>query len=140
MDNDKKITAASFETNVLYMMVLAMDLILRDCERRMAVHRTAWKHEKKQAFTRYMKAVRDACIINEMLTQDIYDVDEKHDFRNIPVWQEEANELARLILLYADKSSDTDAVEKIHSYIRSFKGDGIADEDLLKRFYLNKGE
>lgn len=139
MDNDKRISVPSFETNVLYMMALAMDLILRDCERRMAAGRAGWKHEKKSVFTRFMKAVKDACLLNEMLTQDIYDVDEKHSFKNIPVWQEEANELARLVLLYADKSSDVDAVEKIHSYIRSFKGDGIADDELLERFYLNKG-
>lgn len=124
---------AEFETNVLYMMSIAMDLILRDCER---ITPGGWKREKKQIFTRYIETIKRAYFLQEQLMQDIYAVDEKKNFRNVPVWQEEANELARLILLYADRSSDVDAVEKIHAFLRSIPGEGICDEKLLDRFYL----
>ena len=129
---------AGLETNVLYMMSLTMDLILRHNEFLMSKQREAFKREKKQLFTRYTKAVRDACILQEMLTQDIYDCDEKYNWKNIPVWQEESNELARLILMYADRSVDQDVVDKIFAYIRKQPNEGIVDENLLKDFYLKK--
>lgn len=115
-----------------------MDLILRDNEWRMNKQRETFKREKKQLFSRYTKAVRDACYLQDQLTQDIFDCDEKHGWKNIPLWQEEANELARLILLFADRSSDQDTVDKIFSFIRSLQGEGIVDEKMLESFYLKK--
>ena len=138
---DKKnipINQAGVETNVLYMMSLAMDLILRNNEWLMSKNREAFKREKKQLFTRYTKTVRDACILQDMLTQDIYDVDEKHDFRNIQTWQEESNELARLILLFADRSANQEVVDKIFAFIREQPCEGIVDEKMLESFYLKK--
>lgn len=120
------------------MMSLAMDLLIRESERRMRKQGATFRREKKQLFTRFMKAVQAACILQEDLTQDIYNEDEKHGFRNIQVWQDEANELARLVLLYADKSADQEVCDKIHAFIRSFPGDGIVDEKLLENFYLKK--
>lgn len=128
----------STEVNTIYMMSLAMDLILRDAEWRMRKHREAFKHEKRQLFTRFTKAVRDACYLQDRLTQDIFDCDEKHDWKNIPVWQEESNELARLILLYADRSANIDEVSSIFKHIRSLPGEGIVDEAMLSNFYLRK--
>ena len=124
--------------NSLYMMSLAMDLMIREAERRMRREGATFRREKKQLFTRFMKAVNTACILQDELTQDIYREDEKHNFRNVPIWQDEANELARLILLYADKSADQDVCDKIHAFIRSFPGDGIVTDEMLKPFYLKK--
>lgn len=115
-----------------------MDLILRDNERRMRREHEAFKHEKKQVFTRYIKAVRDACYLQDQLMQDIFDCDEKHNWQNIPLWQDEANELARLVLLYSDRSGDQNAVDSIFKHIRSLQGEGIVDEKMLESFYLKK--
>lgn len=128
----------STEVNTIYMMSLAMDLILRDAEWRMRKHREAFKHEKRQLFTRFTKAVRDACYLQDHLTQDIFDCDEKHDWKNIPVWQEESNELARLILLFADRSSDADVVDRIFSFVREQPAEGIVTDGMLESFYLKK--
>ena len=133
---DRTLKQASLETNALYMLSLAMDLILRNNEWLMAKKREYFKHEKKQLFTRYTKAVRDACYLQDKLTQDIYDVDEANNFKNVDIWLEEANELARLILLFADRSANTDVVEAIFKHIRSLPGDGIVDEKMLESFYL----
>lgn len=136
---DEKIRrASSLMTNTLYMMSLAMDLILRNNEWLMRKHLESFKREKKQLFTRYAKAVRDACFLQEQLTQDIYDCDVVHNFRNVQIWQEEANELARLMLLFADRSADQDVVNSIFKFIREQPGEGIVDEELLKNFYLKK--
>ena len=136
---DKKNTLlnqAGMMTNTLYMMSLAMDRIMRTCEWMMAKNKEAWKKEKKQLFTRYSKAVRQACVLQDMLTQDIYDCDEKHNYKNVDVWLEEANELARLVLLFADRSVDPDAVDSIFKHVRSIVGEGIVDEKMLESFYL----
>lgn len=135
---DKEEKQKALLTNTLYMMSLAMDLMIRDLERRIILQGAMFVREKKQTFNRFIKAVQTACILQDDLTQDIYTEDEKHNFKNIQIWQEEANELARLVLLYADKSADQDVCDKIHSFIRSFPGDGIVDEKMLENFYLKK--
>lgn len=136
---DKKntpINQAGMMTNALYMMSLSMDRILRTCEWLMAKNREAWKREKKQLFNRYTKAVRDACLLQDILTQDIYDCDEKHNYRNVDVWLEEANELARLVLMFADRSADPDVVNAIFKFIRDQPAEGIVDEKMLESFYM----
>ena len=133
---ERELKQCSVEVNTLYMMSLAMDIILRHNETVMGRMREAWKREKKQLFTRYSKAVRDACILQDMLTQDIYDCDEKHNYKNVDVWLEEANELARLVLLFADRSVDEEAGNGIFKHVRSVVGEGIVDEEMLESFYL----
>lgn len=97
-----------------------------------------FRGEKKQLFNRYTKAVQTALVLQEDMTQDIYKEDERHNFRNVQIWQEEANELARLMLLFADRSADQDTVNSIFKFIREQPGEGIVDEELLKNFYLKK--
>ena len=129
---------AGLETNLLYMASLAMDLILRNNEWLMSKQRESFKREKRQLFTRYTKAVRDACWLQDQLTQDIFDCDAKHSYSNIQIWQEEANELARLMLLFADRSADQDVVDKIFSFIREQPAEGIVDDKMLDNFRLRK--
>ncbi len=132
------INQAGLETNLLYMASLAMDLILRNNEWLMSKQREAFKREKKQLFTRYTKAVRDACWLQDQLTQDIFDCDAKNSFRNVQVWQDEANELARLMLMYADRSANQEVIDKIFAFIREQPSEGIVDENMLQNFYLKK--
>ena len=134
-EQDKQIAVL---VNTIYMMSLAMDLMIREIERKMRAEGATFRREKRQIFTRFMKAVNTACILQEELTQDIFREDEKHNFKNIQIWQDEANELARLVLLYADKSADQDVCDKIHAFIREQPGDGIVTEEMLKSFYLKK--
>ena len=136
--NEKILKQASCETNVLYMMSLAMDLILRNNEWLMSRQREFFRRDKKQLFTRYTKTVRDACYLQDLLTQDIFDADEKNNYRNIQIWQDEANELSRLVLLFADRSADQDVVDRIFAFIREQPGDGIVTEEMLESFYLKK--
>lgn len=126
------------ETNVLYMMSQAMDLIMRDCERRMAKNKECFKQQKKQTFNRYMQAVKTACILNEDLCQDIYEHESKRNYKDVQIWQEQANELARFVLLLADISPYMGYVNEVFKHLRSFKGEGIITEEVLKNFYLKK--
>lgn len=138
MMDEKNTKTISTEVNTIYMMSLAMDLIIRNIEWRMNRNGETFRREKRQLFTRFIQAVKTACILQEDLTQDIYREDEKHGFRNVPIWQEEANELARLILLFADRSADEDVVDKIFAFVREQPSEGIVDETLLNDFRLKK--
>ena len=138
---DKKnssINQAGIIHNCLYMMSLAMDRLVREVEPIMRNHSESFVREKKQLFSRYSKTVKDACRLQDELTQDIWDMEEKHNYRNVDFWLEQGNELARLILLFADRSSDQNNVDKVFSLLRSLPGEGIVDEDLLDLFYLKK--
>ena len=136
--NEKALKQASLETNTVYLMSMAMDLILRNNEWLMAKNREAFKREKKQVFTRYTKAVRDACYLQDMLMEDIFQVDSANNYKNIQIWQEEANELARLVLLFADRSADQQVVDNIFKFVREQPADGIVTEEMLQSFYLKK--
>lgn len=137
MDNkdEKKLSVI---INSIYMMSLSMDLMIREAERIMRRDGATFRREKRQIFTRFMKAVNTACILQEELTQDIYREDEKHNFKNVQIWQDEANELARLILLFADRSANEDTVNEIFKHLRSLPCEGIVDEKMLESFYLKK--
>lgn len=131
-----KITVQSVETNVLYMGVMALDLILRDAERRMKAAGGEFKYEKKMVFNRFFKAVKEACLMAERLQDDVVDSTAKSSYKDYDVWLGEANELARLILTYADKSSEDGAAEAVFDRLDSFKGAGVVSEDDLRRFFL----
>lgn len=135
---EKGLNQIAVLVNTIYMMSLAMDLIIRDIEWRMSKNRECLRKDKKQLFTRFMQAVKTACILQEDMTQDIYNEDKKHGYRNVQIWQEEANELARLMLLFADRSADQDVVDKIFSFIREQPAEGIVDEKMLDNFRLRK--
>lgn len=124
--------------NTLYMMSLSMDRMIRESERLLYRERSLFRMEKKQTFNRFMQAVKTACILQDDLTQDIYQSDEKHNFRNVQIWQDESNELARLVLLFADRSADQDVVDRIFAFIREQPGEGIVTEEMLESFYLKK--
>lgn len=132
------INQAGIIHNCLYMMSLAMDRLLREVEPIMNKHSESFVREKKQLFSRYSKTVKDACRLQDELTQDIWDMEAKHDYRNVDFWLEQGNELARLNLLFADRSSDQNNVDKVFSLLRSLPGEGIVDEELLNLFYLKK--
>lgn len=140
MDQKKNtsIKQAGIIHNCLYMMSLAMDRLMREVEPIMSKHSESFVREKKHLFGRYSKTVKDACRLQDELTQDIWDMEEKHNYRNVDFWLEQGNELARLILLFADRSSDQNNVDKVFSLLRALPGEGIVDEDLLKLFYLKK--
>ena len=137
-----KVTPGDVEVNCLFMMSQAMDLILRDVDLRMKQMAAkegktgGFKQSKKMLFRRFTDAVRSACIMAEQLNEDILAIEQPKHFKDYDIWLNESNELARLILLYADKSSEEGATESIFGYLNSFHGAGIINEQSLKPFYL----
>lgn len=131
---------SDFLTNTAYLVALALDLLVRESEKTLnrLTPAQGWKFEKKQMFTRFTDYVKKACLINEDIFKDVCDVEAKNKYKYLDVWQEEANELARFILMIGDRTSDIDTIQEIHAFIRSLPGDGNATEDLLNKFYMKK--
>lgn len=133
----ENVQVESVETNTIYMMAEAMDIIIRDLARRMQSRGGEFKREKKALFSRYTSAIKSCCVISEQLNDDVVATSGKHSYKDYELWQEESNELARLMLLYADKSLEgEEAVEAIFGHLKSFRGAGIITDKVLERFYL----
>lgn len=122
--------------NAAFMVSLSLELMLRYIEVQLSKQGASFQREAKQKFSRFLDFTRKALYYAEELTQEIYKVDADVHWKNIPVWQEESNELARLILLYADKSADTDNVNAIFKHLRELKGEDIITDEVLDFFRL----
>lgn len=132
----KKVSPEDVLINAEFMTALALELMLRETERRMEMESACFQREAKQKFNRFIDHTKKALHFAEELTQEIYNVDADVKWKNIPVWQEESNELARLILLYADKSANVDNVNEVFKLLRSLPGEDIITEEMLDRFRL----
>lgn len=134
----KKISQVDFLINTTYMCALTLELFLRDVDNRLRMEGATIHREKKQNFSRFIEHTKKALYFADRLFDDITEVDSENKWKNIPVWQEESNELARLILMYADKSADVENVFKVFKVLRDIKGEGILDEKMLDNYYLKK--
>lgn len=134
----QKTTPEDLTINAAFMTALSLELMIRDIERRLMAQGAGFRKDAKQKFSRFLDFTKKALYYAEELTQEIYDVDADVKWKNIPVWQEESNELARLILLYADKSADVDNVEKIFRLLNELPGEGIVTEEMLNNYRLKK--
>ena len=137
-EQKRELDIAGVEINTCYLLTQACDLILRDCARRHDRLGMPMYRETKQRFGRWAEAVKRACILNEDLAQDIYTHEAKRNYKDVDIWQEQSNELARFVLMIADRSKYIDFINEIFKHLRSFNGDGIITEDVLKNFYLKK--
>lgn len=138
--NNSNINQSDFLVNSIYMTAISLELMLLESERMLnrKVPPEGWKYEKKRMFNNFTDYVKKACTMLDQIHQDIYDVEKKNDYKYVSVWQEEANELARFILMIADRTSDPEIISEIHDFIKSRKGDGFSTEELLNKFYLKK--
>ena len=128
------------EVNTLYLCALAMDLLLRDSEERMRQEGQCWKQEKKRMFTQYLDYVKKACIVHDKIYQDVISAEEQNRFKYFHVWQEEANELVRLMLLYSDGSENLSFVSELFTKLCECKTGTIVDQEMLDKFFLNKAK
>lgn len=130
-------TVSDLMINTLYMMTQTFELIMRDFERRIKVDGIVFRHEKKQQFNRLMKSIRDIHTQFELVYNDIIMSAEEVGWKELDLWARDANALARMILLWADKcGSYPQNEEDVFSLLKALKGEGIVTEDVLKRFYL----
>ena len=131
-------TPENILTDSVYTIALAADLMTSDLLRRLNSKGDGLRQRSKWNLNEMIKALKRASHFGSELMQEVIDADEEYKWKNIQVWQEEANELARLVLLWQDREPLPNVCNDIFKYIRSTKGEGTVDEDMLKQYYLIK--
>ena len=95
----EKIT--NLEINLLYRLARAMDIILRDCEKNLELQRYSFHREKKKAFNELMRSIENSKRLYDKLDEDVCNI--YQDGRDFDQVQEEAFELAEMLVNFADK-------------------------------------
>lgn len=130
-------TVDSLEINILYMLTQVFELIMRDFERRLRPAGIVFRHEKKQQFNRLMKSIKDIYTQFEILYQDLIISAEPHGWKELDYWQSDANDLARMVLLWADKCGPyPDHMEQVFRLMKTYKGEGIITDEVLEHFHM----
>lgn len=138
MTMENKPTQTDVIINTAYMLVLTLELMVRDTERRLMAKKERLHKEKKLNLARFCESAKRALFYAEQLTEDIYTMDSKHNYSNIQTWQDESNELARLILLYSDRATDIDNVNKVFRLLCELPGENIVNDEMLDYYRLKQ--
>ena len=138
----KEFTVEGLMVNMAYTCAFASERMILEVERILKGRGEGLKHEKKQAFTRLAETLRaakryydfifDADLIKAVESSgEVTDYDRAH---------EDAKEIARLLLLYADRCGYNQAnYEELFRVLRNMPdGLGLITEDVLKNFYMKK--
>lgn len=134
----EKRTVAELEVNLIYSMSWAMDRLLLDIESRLKGKGDGLQREKKRAFNNLMDAINRAYRASAALREDIELASSRSGYKELDIWAVETNELCRLLLLWTDRCDTEETTNQVFKLLRSFEGDGIITEDVLKSYYLKK--
>lgn len=119
------------EVNAMYTTAFALYFLAQDAERRMNRHKRAFVFEQKQHFNDLIKALKRAKYEQDCLYED-YIRAWGDEFEKYMDEQRNANDLARLIMLWWDRVDGYyDRVIAVEKFIReNFEGSEVTDEDL----------
>ena len=131
-------TQENILTDSIFLMAFASDLMIQDLNRRMRANGNGIRECSKFNLNELNKALKRVSYFADKLWQELFDAEEENNWKNVQVWQDEANELARLILLWQDREKRPDICNEIFKFIRSTEGEGVVNEDMLKQYYLIK--
>lgn len=132
-------TVHDLEINVLYLLTQVFEVMMRDFERRISKEGIEFWQEKKRQFNRLMKSVRDIYTQFDILYEDIIISAEPVGWQELDEWQADANAVARLVLLYADRCCPRpENSESLFKFLEGLSGDGVVGEEALGRFMMKK--
>lgn len=137
MEENTKVDIVKVETNTVYIMALAFERILDDMETRFRKKGRAMRHEKKMRFSNIINSIaavkRNVDIIDtEDFAQGLKKAPEHYQY-----YQEDAYDMARVILLLADRQSrDCTTVKQLEDFLAAKPGIDIVTQDVLDRFIL----
>ena len=137
MENNKRRRVEDAEINLLYIAAMAMERIIDDIEKRLNVRKGSFHRERKMRFSSMMDSIKNVKRLNDLIDQIDYGQALEGNYEAYQYFQEDAYELARVLLLFADRhTKDPDVGNKVSKYLRSMEGSGIINEEVLERFYL----
>jgi hypothetical protein len=125
--------------NILYVMAMAMDRIVRVMEVLLKAQNKTWHRERKMRFNEMIKCANRIKALNNIIDYEDYGEALKGKEYVYQYYQEDAYKLARLILLFCDRDTvSEDNSNETFKLMRSQEGTGNIGEEELKFFYLNK--
>lgn len=140
MEETKKTRSVEdMEINLLYVAAMAFERIIDDVEKRLNAKKRTFQFEKKKRFNDMMGSIKNVKRLNDLIDQMDYAEGLKGNYESYQYYQEDAYELARILLLFADRhSKNIEIGNEVAKFLRSKESAEIVDENVLERFYLKK--
>lgn len=139
METKKKRPLADILINIIYVMAMAMDRMIRVTEILMLGEQNGWKYEKKMRFKEMIRCAERIKALNNVLDYEDYDEARKEHGEYYQYYQEDAYKLCRFLLFFCDRDAvSEDNSNETFKLMRSQEGTGNVDEEDMKFFYLNK--
>ena len=127
------------EINVTYVIALALSVLINDIEKSLLSRRVRYKQDRKRRFNNIISSIKEIKRNLDIIDYIDFAEDLEGHYDAYQYYQEDAAELARLVLLFADRQGhNPDNANEVFRLLRSQTGEGIIDEETLKRFYLKK--
>lgn len=137
-EEQSRMSVENAEINVLYTTAFAIYLIAQDAEQRMNAAGMSLGFRRKQLFNGIIKDLQAAKRKQDELYQD-YIKAWKNNIKNYDEEQENANSLARFLMLWFDRVEGWEDKEKaVEEFIKTLSPEDIVSEDSLKRFKIKK--
>lgn len=131
-------TPENILTDSIFLMAFAQDLMIQDLQRRMKAKGEGLRQRSKLNLKQMLSHIKAASHYADELKEELFEADSENKWKNIQTWQDESNELARLVLLWQDREIFPEVCNDIFKHIRSTKCEGVVDDAMLKQYYLIK--
>ena len=137
-EEQSRMSVENAEINILYTTTFAIYFIAQDAERRMNAAGMSLGFRRRQLFNGIIKDLQGVKRKQDELYKD-YIKAWKNNIKNYDEEQENANSLARLLMLWFDRVEGWEDKEKaVEEFIKTLSPEDIVSEDSLKRFKIKK--
>lgn len=137
-EEQSRMSVENAEINILYTTAFAIYFIAQDAERRMNAAGMSLGFRRRQLFNGIIKDLQGAKRKQDELYKDYIKAWE-NNIKNYDEEQENANSLARLLMLWFDRVEGWEDKEKaVEEFIKTLSPEDIVNEDSLKRFKIKK--
>ena len=137
-EEQSRMSVENAEINILYTTAFAIYFIAQDAEQRMNAAGMSLGFRRRQLFNGIIKDLQGAKRKQDELYQD-YIKAWKNNTKNYDEEQENANSLARLLMLWFDRVEGWEDKEKaVEEFIKTLSPEDVVSEDSLKRFKIKK--
>ena len=134
----KRMSIENAEINILYTTAFAIYLLAQDAERRMNNSGMSLGFRRKQLFNGIIKDLQGAKRKQDELYEDYVKAWGKQT-KNYDEEQENANSLARLLMLWFDRVEGWEDKEKaVEEFIKTLSPEDAVTPEALQRFYVKK--
>ena len=139
-EEHSRMSVENAEINILYTTAFAIYFIAQDAERRMNAAGMSLGFRRRQLFNGIIKDLQGAKRKQDELYQD-YIKAWKNNIKNYDEEQENANSLARLLMLWFDRVEGWEDKEKaVEEFIKTLSPEDIVTSEALQRFYVKKNK